>query len=69
MNKRQLFPAGNVCLCAFPPLVGFYGAWPTFARWLPHEPASAFLFGFVLGFAFAVPAIVLGISISPGEQK
>ncbi len=69
MKKRQLFKALNGCLCAFPPIVGFYGAWPEFARLLPQDPARAFFFGFALGFALAVSGIVLALSTSPGDQK
>ncbi len=69
MKRRQLFAATNMSFCTFPPLIGFYGAWPEFAGLLPQDPARAFFIGFALGFALAVSGIVLAISTSPGDQK
>lgn len=69
MTKRLLIETANVCLAAFPPLVGFYGVWPAFTQWLLQYPARAFLLAFALSLAFAVAGIVSAISTSPGEHK
>jgi len=69
MNIRLLIETANVCLAAFPPLVGFYGVWPALTQLLLQDPARACLFGFALGLAFAVAGIVSAISTSPGEHK
>lgn len=69
MNIRLLIEIANVCLATFPPLLGFYGVWPTFTQWLFQNPARAWLLGFALGLAFAMAGIVSAISTSPGEHK
>ena len=68
MTKRRLATATNVCLCALPPLVGFYGLWGAVAPLLLQDPARAFLLGFVTGICLAVPGTIFAISISPGER-
>lgn len=49
MNKSLLIETANVCLAAFPPLVGFYGVCPAFTQWFLQDQARAFLLGFALG--------------------
>ena len=68
MTKRRLATATNVCLCALPPLVGFYGLWGAVAPLLPQAPPRAFLLGFVTGLCFALLGLCFAISISPGEK-
>jgi len=69
MNKSLLIETANVCLAAFPPLVGFYGVCPAFTQWFLQDQARAFLLGFGLSLAFAVSGIVFAISTLPGEHK
>jgi hypothetical protein len=67
MNKRRIIALANICLCTFPPLVGFYGVSGAIGPLVPQDSARAFFVGLVTGLSFGLLAVYLAFSISPGE--